>query len=56
LLALKLLVVRFFLFRSELVVVVLGANQYLLDLSVVYQRINDLNSGVSMQSICFKFL
>jgi hypothetical protein len=53
LLALKLLVVRFFFsfFSSELVVVVLGANQYLPDLSVVYQRINDLNSGVSLQSI-----
>ena len=34
--ALKLVVVR------EIVVVVLGDNQYLLDLSVVYQGINDL--------------
>jgi hypothetical protein len=35
-LALKLVLVR------EIVVVVLGDNQYLLDLSVVYQGINDL--------------
>jgi hypothetical protein len=42
LLALKLVVVHFFLFSNEIVVVVLGDNQYLLELSVVYQGINDL--------------
>jgi hypothetical protein len=42
LLALKLVVVRFFLLSSEIFVVVVDDNQYLLDLSVVYQGINDL--------------